>query len=63
MINMKAAAIESNIRDFKGTIVTPDDPQYDTVRKVYNGMIDKHPAMIAVCSDKNDIIACVNYAR
>ena len=47
----------------QGRLVLPADPDYDTVRKVYNGMIDKRPAMIAQCSDVADVKTCVNFAR
>lgn len=46
-----------------GKLVLPTDADYHTVRKVYNGMIDKHPAMIAQCADGQDVITCVNFAR
>ncbi|MBC7568698.1 MAG: FAD-binding oxidoreductase [Spirosoma sp.] len=46
-----------------GQLITPQDPGYDTARKVYNGMIDKHPALIAQCADVDDVVAMVNYAR
>src|ERR1700752_3724514 len=46
-----------------GKLVLPNDTDYDTVRKVYNGMIDKHPAMIAQCKNVDDVITCVNFAR
>ena len=46
-----------------GKLVLPTDAEYDTVRKVYNGMIDKRPAMIVQCADVQDVIACVNFSR
>lgn len=46
-----------------GQLITPQDSGYDTARKVYNGMIDKHPALIAQCADVDDVVAMVNYAR
>jgi FAD/FMN-containing dehydrogenase len=46
-----------------GKLVLSTDAAYDTVRKVYKGMIDKHPAMIAQCADVQDVITCVNFAR
>ncbi|MFT4016787.1 MAG: FAD-binding oxidoreductase [Agriterribacter sp.] len=48
---------------FPGELILPDDTGYDEARKVYNGMIDKHPAAIAYCKDVDDVIACVNFAR
>ena len=41
----------------------PGDSGYDAARKVYNGMIDKRPALIVRCVDVADVIAAVNYAR
>lgn len=54
---------ESFARQLKGEIVLPDDAGYDETRKIYNGMIDKHPAMFAMCIDLADVIASVNFAR
>ena len=47
----------------RGELIQPSDPSYDSARKVYNGMIDKRPALIVKCADVADVIACVNYAR
>jgi FAD/FMN-containing dehydrogenase len=60
--------IESDvIKEFesklRGKIVMPDDADYDNTRKVYNGMIDKHPAIIVMCVDVADVIASVNFGR
>ncbi len=47
----------------RGTLVMPSDSDYNETRKVYNGMIDKHPGMIVLCEDVADVMACVNFAR
>ena len=47
----------------RGAIVQPGDAEYESARKVYNGMIDKRPALIVRCVDVADVIAAVNYAR
>ena len=47
----------------RGKLIQPKDTEYDTARKVYNGMFDKHPAMIAKCADVADVVAAVNFAR
>ncbi len=44
-------------------LIRKGDPGYDETRKVYNGMIDKHPALIARCVDVADVIAAVNFGR
>jgi FAD/FMN-containing dehydrogenase len=58
---------EANIEQFKtglrGEFIQPTDPGYNEARKVYNGMIDKRPRMIARCSDVADVISCVTFAR
>ena len=41
----------------------PGDPGYDDARKVWNGIIDKRPALIARCAGVADVIAAVNFAR
>jgi len=46
-----------------GTLVLPGDKDYDTGRRVWNGMIDKHPSLIAYCVDSGDVIKAVNFAR
>ena len=47
----------------RGDLIRPGDPTYDEFRAVYNGMIDRHPAAIAVCADPDDVVSCVNHAR
>jgi FAD/FMN-containing dehydrogenase len=34
-----------------------------TPRKVWNGMVDKHPALIARCAGTADVVDCVRFAR
>jgi len=60
---MSVKKIESLKNNLQGKIILPSDKLYDESRKVYNGMIDKHPAAIAYCKNVNDVIACVNFAR
>jgi FAD/FMN-containing dehydrogenase len=57
------SAIEKFKASLRGTLVQPGDPDYDQARKVWNGMIDKRPALIARCAGVADVIQCVNFAR
>ena len=41
----------------------PGDVGYEAARRVWNGMVDKRPALIARCSGANDIVRCVTFAR
>ena len=56
-------AIEAFAAKLRGKLITPKDTNYNETRKVYNGMIDKHPGMFAMCVDVADVIASVNFAR
>jgi FAD/FMN-containing dehydrogenase len=47
----------------RGSLLEPNDKGYDDARKVYNGMIDKHPRFITRCTDIADVIRSVNFAR
>ena len=47
----------------RGGVLQPDDPGYDSARRVWNGMIDRRPALIARCLGNADVIASVNFAR
>jgi FAD/FMN-containing dehydrogenase len=49
--------------NLRGKLIEPQDADYETCRKVYNGMIDKRPILIVRCVDEADVVAAVNYAR
>jgi FAD/FMN-containing dehydrogenase len=48
---------------FHGKLIVPGDAEFDETRRVWNGMIDRRPALIAQCSGVADVIASVNFAR
>ena len=58
-----ALDLEDLAARLRGPLIAPTDAQYDRARAVYNAMIDKHPAAIALCVDVADVIAAVNFAR
>src|SRR5262245_60220739 len=47
----------------RGTLIRPGDADFDTARAVWNGMIDRRPAMIVRPAGAEDVIATVNFAR
>lgn len=49
--------------NLRGKLIQPGDADYDEACKVYNGMIHKHPRMIAQCADVTDVITAVNFGR
>jgi FAD/FMN-containing dehydrogenase len=60
MTDELAAGFQQSLR---GRVVTPSDAEYDSVRALYNGMIDKRPRLIARCVDVADVITAVNFGR
>jgi len=48
---------------FRGTLLRPGDPGYEPGRRVWNGMIDRRPALIARCAGAADVIQAVGFAR
>ena len=60
---LDGAAIQNLGAQLRGTLLRPGDAGYEQACKVYNGMIDKRPALIARCVDVADVIAAVNFAR
>lgn len=57
------AAVGQLRAKLRGEVIGRDDPGYDRARKVYNGMIDKRPLLIARCADVADVMATVDFGR
>jgi FAD/FMN-containing dehydrogenase len=47
----------------RGELVLPDDAAYGEARCVWNGMIDRRPALIVRCTGTSDVIAAIGFAR
>lgn len=58
-----AERIEQFEAGFHGALISPDDTEYDDARAVWNGMIDRYPALVARCRGVADVISAVNFAR
>jgi FAD/FMN-containing dehydrogenase len=56
-------AFDHLVGDVTGYVLRPDDPGYDAARRVHNGMIDRHPALIVRCRTAADAAAAVRFAR
>jgi FAD/FMN-containing dehydrogenase len=46
----------------RGTVITPGEPEFDELRRVWNHMIDRRPALIARCAGRADVMQCVQFA-
>jgi len=51
------------LAEFRGALIEPGDDGYDEARAVYNGMIDKRPALVAQCAGADDVARIIAYAR
>jgi hypothetical protein len=47
----------------QGGVIRPDGPDYESARRIHNGMIDRRPALIARCASTSDVTECVRFAR
>jgi hypothetical protein len=61
--DVTSEASQAFVASMCGPVIQPDDPAYDEVRSLYNGMIDKRPRMIARCVDAADVISAVKFGR
>jgi hypothetical protein len=61
------AANPKALRDFRaslhGEVIEPCDDGYDSARRVWNGMIDKYPALIIRCATRADVTHAVEFSR
>lgn len=55
--------VEELAASLRGPLIRPGDSAYEEARKVWNAMIDKHPALIARCTGTADVVAAVRWAR
>jgi len=55
--------IQSLKASVRGQVIEPADAEYESARKVYNGMIDRKPRLIARCADVADVMAAVRFAH
>ncbi len=56
-------AIDAFRQGLRGPVLLPGDDGYDAARALWNGMIDKRPALIARCAGAADVIRAVTFAR
>ncbi len=62
-VQIPSADLDALRAGFTGRVLVAGDVGYDDVRRVHNGLIDRHPAVIARCQDTADIVDAVNFGR
>ncbi len=58
-----SALATMQIPGFRGDLISPDDPDYDAARAIWNGNVDRHPRLIARCRGTADVATAVRFAR
>jgi FAD/FMN-containing dehydrogenase len=59
---MSATATRTKL-ELRGEVIEPGDDRYDSARRVWNGAIDRRPALVARCSGVADVVDALRYAR
>ena len=63
MSHARKKMISNLLHDFSGKLLEPGDAGYHEARQLHNGMVNKHPALIAQCQNADDIAAAVVFGR
>ena len=61
--NYMARVVARAIPGFQGEVLRPGASGYDEARKIWNGMIDRRPAVIARCRNSDDVAAAIRFGR
>ncbi len=62
-IDLAQGVVDGLKTRLRGPLLVPGDAGYQESRSVWNGMIDRHPALVARCLGVADAVACVQFAR
>src|SRR5438046_3110270 len=62
-LTLEETALAELTAGLRGRLVGRDDPDYDEARKIWNGSIDRRPALIARCAGVADVISTVKWSR
>ena len=60
---LEEGVVEAFRANLRGPLLRAGDAGYHKARTIWNGMIDRRPALIARCAGVADVIHCVNFAR
>ena len=60
---LEAAALEELRAGLRGEVISPTDATYEEARRVWNGAIDRRPAVVARCAGVADAITALGFAR
>ena len=59
---LNGAAVADLAGQVSGTVLGPPHAAYEEARAVYNGLVDRRPALIVRCRTRNDVVAALAFA-
>src|SRR5260221_3079528 len=62
-VAIDAEALQAFVMGVRGAVVQPGDAGYDEERAIWNGLIDRRPALVVKCTGAADVVDSVNFAR
>jgi FAD/FMN-containing dehydrogenase len=62
-IALPLSAVETLQAKLRGELLRAGDAEYDNARRVWNGFIDRRPALIARCIERADVVAALRFAH
>src|SRR3974377_362569 len=60
---LNSTTIDKFKAGLRGELIQRSDPEHEEARKLYNGMMDKRPLLMARCADVADVLSAVRFAR
>jgi hypothetical protein len=61
--DLPSSAVDAFASSLQGALIGPDDRGYEPARQIWNGMIDRRPALVARCAGVEDVVAAVDFAH
>jgi hypothetical protein len=62
-VTLDEDAIQGFAAGVRGAVLRPGEQGYDDARAIWNGLIDRRPALIVPCTGAADVVDAVNFAR
>ena len=62
-VAVDSEVMEAFVSGVRGVVLRPEDEAYDDARSIWNGLIDRRPALIVQCTGAADVVDAVNFAR
>jgi FAD/FMN-containing dehydrogenase len=60
---VRTTEVEALRSKLSGAVITEDDPGYDTARVLWNGVFDRHPAVVACCRSAADVAEALAFGQ